>query len=142
MQENYPYKVIQLYCDGASKGNPGPAGAGAIAYYNDKILFEIHKDLGIQTNNYAEYSALLLGIQEILTCILNPKEYDLEIFLDSELVVKQIQGEYKIKNKHLKELHENILKLLEQFHSYTIQHISREKNQKADRLASKGLKNN
>lgn len=140
MQSTNSYKSIQLYCDGASKGNPGPAGAGAVAYLDNKILFEIHKDLGIQTNNYAEYSALIIGIQEILKYIPDTNNYNLDVFLDSELVVKQIRGDYKIKNNILKNLNENVMKLLNHFYSYNIQHIPREKNKKADELASKNLK--
>lgn len=140
MQKINSYKSIQLFCDGASKGNPGPAGAGAVAYLDDKILFEIHQDLGVQTNNYAEYKALLLGIEEIFKYIKDTNNYTLEIFLDSELVVKQIRGEYKIKNNILKNLNENVKSLLKNFNSFNIQHIPREKNQKADQLASKNLK--
>jgi|YNPMSStandDraft_1061717.scaffolds.fasta_scaffold54597_2 ribonuclease HI len=135
-------KTIQLYCDGASKGNPGPAGAGAVAYIDDQPIFEISKGLGINTNNFAEYSALLFGLEEVLKHITNPEFYFLEIFLDSELVVKQLLGEYKIKSSNLKEIHEKVKALLSLFPQHRIVHIPREKNKIADRLASQQIEKN
>ncbi len=132
-------KKIQLFCDGASKGNPGPAGAGAVAYLENQTLFEISKDLGINTNNFAEYSALLYGLEEVLKHITNPEFYLLEIFLDSELVVKQLLGEYKIKSSNLKEIHEKVKALLTLFPKHRIVHIPREQNKVADRLASQTI---
>jgi len=132
-------KTIKLYCDGASKGNPGPAGAGAIAYLDDQILFEISKDLGIQTNNFAEYTALVLSLEELQKIISDPLKYRLEIYLDSELIVKQIKGEYKIKSGNLKELYQRIKELLKFFPDFEIFHIPREQNKIADKLASKNI---
>ncbi|GIX40383.1 MAG: ribonuclease HI [Leptospiraceae bacterium] len=139
MEKDLFKKTIKLYCDGASKGNPGPSGAGAIAYIDNKVLFEISKDLGINTNNFAEYSALYLGLKEILSKIKNPEFYRLEIYLDSELIVKQLKGEYKIKSNNLKELHQKIKEILLQFPDFDIYHIPREQNKIADKLASKKI---
>ncbi len=132
-------KIIQIYCDGASKGNPGPAGAGSIAYLNDQVLYELSEYLGIQTNNFAEYSALLLSLKKLLEIFSDPEEYQLEIYMDSELVVKQLNREYKIKSKNLIEIYYEILNLLKKFKQYTISYIPREKNKIADKLASQNI---
>ncbi len=131
-------KIIQLYCDGASKGNPGPAGIGAIGYLNGTTIIEISEAIGNTTNNFAEYRAVLRGLEEIKNKLSskNLNEFIIEIYLDSELVAKQLQGLYKIQNHHLKEMYLKIKSILKDFFAYKIIHIPREKNQIADNLAS------
>lgn len=124
------YKV---FTDGASLGNPGEAGCGFVVKdESGKIIYEGVKSLGVNTNNVAEYSGLISAVEYIKT--LNPQF--VEFFLDSELVVKQIRGEYKVKNPFLLELWNKAVKLLADI-NYTINHIPREKNSEADFLSKK-----
>lgn len=121
-----------LYCDGASSGNPGESGIGAVLLLKDKT-YEISEHIGTATNNIAEYTALIKGLSKAKTL----KIESLKIFLDSELIVKQIQGSYKVKNENLKALYQEALSHLKSFKAYTINYIPREQNKKADALAKK-----
>lgn len=122
-----------IYSDGAARGNPGPAGAGAVVSDPDgKVLAEVCKYLGETTNNQAEYEAMILAIE---------KARDLgatriTIYADSELVVKQLRGEYKVKNEGLKPLFQRAFGLLRHFGSFSVNYIPREKNRRADQLAN------
>lgn len=122
-----------LYCDGASKGNPGHAGIGAVLIISDKKIM-ISEYIGVATNNIAEYMALIQGLRKA-------KEYgitNVDIFTDSELLTKQIKGVYKVKSPNLINLYEEVISLLKVFKNYTINHIHREQNTVADRLANLG----
>ena len=123
----------QLFTDGASRGNPGHASAGAILKKNNsEVVAEISEYLGEMTNNQAEYIALRLGLQKALELRIHP----LEIFLDSELVVKQIKGLYKVKHPDLIPLFDEIKSLLTQLKNPPVTHVYREKNKEADKLAN------
>lgn len=124
--------IAKIYCDGASRGNPGDAGIGCILEINNNRT-EISEYIGKTTNNVAEYIALIRGLEEALKAGVDA----VEIFTDSELIVRQIEGIYRVKNPNLVPLYEKVTKLLENFSSYTIHHISREENQSADKLAKK-----
>lgn len=121
-----------LYCDGASSGNPGESGIGAVLLLEGKT-YEISEHIGTATNNIAEYTALIKGLSRAKTL----KIESLKIFLDSELIVKQIQGSYKVKSENLKALYQEALSHLKSLKAYTISHIPREQNKKADSLAKK-----
>jgi ribonuclease HI len=125
-----------IHTDGAARGNPGPAGIGVIIQ-NDKgeVLHEISGFLGQATNNVAEYTALITALEKAVS--LNAQE--VQLFTDSELVVKQIKGEYRVKNEGLKPLYQKAKGLIQQLGSFTITHIPREKNKEADRLANRGI---
>lgn len=124
-----------LFTDGASRNNPWKSGAGWIAYdENKKVIFIWKKYLWIKTNNQAEYSALLEWIKESVSK--NPSE--INIFLDSELIVKQLNKEYKVKNKDLKKLFEEVLWLLSG-QNWSAKHVRRELNKDADRLANEAI---
>ena len=126
---------IYLYIDGASRGNPGLGGAGAyLADEKGKEIRRLTKYLGIVTNNVAEYAALLLGLKEVQ----KKKLKDIMIFSDSQLLVRQIQGVYQVKNTILKKKYEEVMKILRNF-NYEIFHISREKNKMADQLANEAI---
>jgi len=122
-----------LYTDGASRGNPGSAGAGAVLKDSDGILLaEISRSLGQATNNEAEYHALILGLKEAHKL----GAARLKIKLDSELVVKQVRGLYRVKNQRLRPLYNRVVALLQDLEAYDILHIRRELNKEADKLAS------
>jgi ribonuclease HI len=129
-------KKVFIYVDGASRGNPGPAGAGVVIRdEKKKTLKEFYKYLGQTTNNVAEYNALIYGLQEAL--ILRADE--VVVSLDSELVSKQINGEYRVKEATIKQLFEDALRLLSGFKKFEIRHIDRSENREADRLANKAV---
>jgi len=127
-----------LYTDGASRGNPGEAGAGAVLVDPDgsergnRSLY-----LGQCTNNVAEYQALIAGLELAREC--GCKE--LHICLDSELIVRQIQGKYKVKNEYLKPLFEKVNCYLKKFEKWDIRHVPRKDNARADELANMGIDN-
>jgi len=127
---------ISLYTDGASRGNPGEAGAGFVIFneHNDEIAAG-SKYLGQCTNNVAEYQALILGLKEAVKI----ENRQISIFLDSQLIVRQIQGKYKVKNVGLKPLFSEVRRLLDQFDSFQISHVLRNLNKRADELANQGI---
>ncbi|MEE8574021.1 MAG: ribonuclease HI family protein [Thermodesulfobacteriota bacterium] len=125
-----------LNVDGASRGNPGPAGAGAIIKDPDgNVVRELRRNLGTVTNNVAEYEALILALEEAASIGCT----DLSVFADSELMVKQINGLYKVKNEGLKGLYAIAKKFIETFDSFEIAHVRREFNGEADRLANEAI---
>ncbi|RMG01253.1 MAG: reverse transcriptase-like protein [Nitrospirae bacterium] len=123
-----------IYSDGASSGNPGPAGIGAVVTVGEK-QYEISRSIGIATNNMAEYQAIISALE-----IAKREGADgVEIYLDSELVVKQLKGEYRVKNEGLKPLYSRATSLLGSFKHVSISHIPREENTKADALAKSAV---
>ena len=119
--------------DGGARGNPGPAGYGVVI--EDELgrpVAELSEFLGRQTNNYAEYSGLLSALNYTLRHGFKA----LKVVSDSELMVKQINGEYKVSSPTLKELHERAITLIDQLDCFEIKHVLREKNREADRLAN------
>ncbi|MCD6389359.1 MAG: ribonuclease HI family protein [Desulfobulbaceae bacterium] len=128
--------LISIYTDGASRGNPGEAGAGFVIFneQNDEIATG-SKFLGQCTNNVAEYQALILGLKEAGKI----GNRQISIFLDSQLIVRQIQGKYKVKNVGLKPLFAKVSRLLDQFDSFQISHVPRNLNKRADELANQGI---
>lgn len=126
---------FQLFTDGGARGNPGPAGIGYILFSNS-ILQDLYAEyIGKSTNNIAEYKALELGLNRCLDLEVT----HVECFLDSELVVKQISGEYKVKNENLKKIFNRILKIKKKIDIFEIKHIPREQNKFADKLANIAL---
>lgn len=125
-----------LYCDGASRGNPGPASVGAILYDPDgETVCEISEQIGETTNNVAEYAAVIMGLKAAL-------ELDVEaisVRLDSQLLVRQLEGRYKVKAAHLKPLHREAATLLADFEDVELVHVPREQNAVADALANAAL---
>lgn len=129
-------RCCALYTDGASRGNPGLAGAGAVIIDGDGTeLATKAQFLGKCTNNVAEYKALILGLRlaEKIDCT------KLDVFLDSELIVRQLTGRYKVKNPSLKTLFSQAQQLLQSFTGFSISHIPRAKNSRADTLANQGI---
>jgi ribonuclease HI len=128
-------KVI-LYSDGGARGNPGPAGAGGLVLsINAEVLAEISEYLGETTNNVAEYTALIMTLGQAIRF----KPDEVEIRADSELMVKQLKGEYKVKNQGLRPLYDQVKELLTPYKKVTIKHIYRSDNKRADELANAAM---
>lgn len=125
-------KSLQIYCDGASKGNPGPSSIGVAVYQEKEEIHSISQRIPDGTNNTAEWAALEAGLEYCLS----QGATRVEAFLDSELVVKQFRGEYKVKSPHLQIAKEKIKALSSRLESFSIHHIPREKNKRADKLAN------
>ncbi len=124
---------VTVYSDGAARGNPGPAGAGVrIEDARGRRVSEAARYLGEATNNVAEYRALILGLE--LARELGASEVELRA--DSELIIRQMTGEYRVRNVRLQELHRQAQALEQAFHSVGYVHIRREHNRAADRLAN------
>ncbi|TMD59818.1 MAG: ribonuclease HI family protein [Chloroflexi bacterium] len=124
-----------LQADGAARGNPGPAGAGAVLYAPDgSVVAELRKPLGTATNNRAEYEALVIGLEEARRRDIE----DLVIRLDSELLVKQMRGEYRIRSEALRPLAQRAIRLIAELGA-RIEHVPRERNAHADRLANEAI---
>lgn len=127
---------VRVYTDGAARGNPGPAGAGArVEDADGEVLGEARRFLGHATNNVAEYSALILGLERAAEL----GARSVEIRSDSELLVKQMQGEWKIKNDALRTLARRAHALAAEFERVSYVHVRREFNKEADRLANQAI---
>ncbi len=129
---------IRIYTDGASSGNPGPSGIGVIIEFDGRTI-EISRSIGKGTNNIAEYRALIAGLEKARK-LSGGSRKDVEIFSDSELLVRQLNGIYKVRDLNLRKLWERVIELLRNFRSYRIIHISREENLRADELAKRAIK--
>ena len=134
MSETAPQWLLMV--DGAARGNPGEAGCGAAIYdENGTVVKELSRYLGRATNNVAEYEGLLMGLEALLQL----GQKDIVVQSDSELMVRQLNGEYRVKDAKLKTLFDRAQHLLRQFRSYRILHVRREMNKLADRLANLGI---
>lgn len=131
------YKKVKLYTDGGAEGNPGPAGIGVVIYNEENnIILKESEFIGIQTNNQAEYCALIWGL--ILAKDLGVEE--VECYSDSELMIKQVQGEYKIKNINIRPLAVIVKKILPKFFKKaSFFNIPRGQNKEADKLVQKAI---
>jgi ribonuclease HI/probable phosphoglycerate mutase len=129
-------KTLTLFTDGACRGNPGQGGAGAVLVSGDgQVISTAKKYLGHCTNNIAEYRALILGLEEAL----KQRPAGLFVYLDSELLVRQIQGVYRVKNPALQPLMAEVKDLLARFGAWQVGHVPRSENARADRLANEAI---
>ena len=131
-----PAGLLQIHIDGGSRGNPGPAGFGV--YVQDASGAEVaslYGFLGVATNNVAEYQGLIHGLRFALA----RGARQVHVFSDSELVVKQIGGKYKVKHPGMIPLHREASDLLRRFEKWSVAHVPREQNRDADRLANRAL---
>jgi len=127
---------VTVNVDGGARGNPGPAAIGVVLRNGDgNVLEEVGETIGEATNNVAEYRALLRGIE----LAAGHGAEELELIGDSELVVRQVEGRYKVKNAGMKELHAEVRQALEGFDSWSIRHVRRAENADADRLVNEAL---
>ena len=129
-------KKLYIYADGGARGNPGPAGIGVVIYDSKKKkLKEFYKYIGEATNNNAEYNALIQGLEEARSM----GAEEVVVNLDSELVVNQLNGEYRVKSPDMKSLFEKAVEALKKFKAFEIRHIDRAENKEADKLANKAM---
>ncbi|HXL40754.1 MAG TPA: ribonuclease HI family protein [Myxococcales bacterium] len=131
-----PAHAVIVYSDGAARGNPGPAGAGAVLVdHAGKVVARLGRFLGKQTNNFAEYQGLLLGLK-------HAKELgyrQVEVRADSQLLIRQLKGEYAVRHAGLKPLHAEALRLLRSFDAYQLEHVPREENALADEMSNRAI---
>lgn len=135
-----------LFCDGASRGNPGPAACAAIIYKDSPdsdALLRLGKVLGTATNNVAEYQGLILGLEGLLDHLAQdgvaPASVSLHIRMDSELIIRQLTGQYKVKHEAMKPLFARAKGMLSKFAAVRPEHVRREFNKEADQLANRHL---
>lgn len=127
---------VRVYSDGAARGNPGLAGAGAVLVEpSGQVVDRIGKFLGTQTNNYAEYMGLLLGLRRARELSVR----EVEVFADSELMLRQLGGRYQVKSASLRPLYEEALSLLNDFERVKLVHVPREMNRAADEMSNRAI---
>ena len=131
-----PHPKLVVHCDGASRGNPGPAGAGSILTTPEgEVVAEIAEGLGRTTNNVAEYTAVIHGLQRAQEL----GARDVLLRSDSQLLINQLTGRYRVKTPHLQPLHRQVRMLAAGFEKIRFEHVRREFNVEADRLANAGV---
>ncbi|TAM61583.1 ribonuclease HI family protein [bacterium] len=129
-------KTAIVHADGGSRGNPGPAAIGAVVADADgAVLEEVSERIGVTTNNVAEYRALIAGLRAAAQLQFET----VFVRMDSELVIKQLRGEYRVKNERLRPLYEEARRLLAGFTSFDLKHVPRAQNREADRLVNRAL---
>ncbi len=131
-----------IHADGGSRGNPGPSGAGAmIRDEHGSSVATVSQFLGTRTNNYAEYEAVILALETLVKLVGEGKvaHTDVAVKMDSELVVKQMKGEYKVKHPVLKEQHARLKKVVSIFKDVSFTHVFRAENSDADALANEAM---
>lgn len=127
---------VVVHVDGGARGNPGPAAiAAVVSEPGGEVLDEVHERIGQTTNNVAEYRAVLLGLERARAL----GATEVEIVNDSQLVERQILGQYKVKQEHLRPLHAEVRSALRGFDDWTIRSVRRELNAEADRLVNQAL---
>jgi ribonuclease HI len=126
---------LTIYTDGASRNNPGEAGAGAVIKQEGKLVAALARYLGTTTNNVAEYTAAIIALEHAV--LLGASR--VRLFADSELLVRQINGRYKVKNEGLKKLYHTVKELIAKIGCVEVQYIPREQNREADALANKAI---
>ena len=131
-----PHRKLRVASDGAARGNPGPAGAGAVVFdENGHVLERLGKFLGRQTNNVAEYQGLLLGLRRAQQL----GAAELEVVADSELIIRQLSGAYQVRAPALRELHSEALSLLKAFRKVKLVHVPRAQNAEADEMSNRAI---
>ncbi|MDP3996962.1 MAG: ribonuclease HI family protein [Candidatus Andersenbacteria bacterium] len=128
-------KKATLFTDGGARGNPGPAGIGLVLRVEGEQALEYGEYIGETTNNQAEYKALIKGLAMALEAGVS----EIKCFLDSQLVVEQLKGNYRVKNNGLKQLFVEAKELADKFETTSFTHVTRDKNKIADRLVNEAL---
>lgn len=128
--------MLNVYCDGGARGNPGPAAYGFVIKDEDKVIKKGNRYIGVATNNVAEYTAIIEALSWLKE---NKKGKDLHFFLDSQLAASQLNGLYKVKNAKIRELVVKIRELENEFTQIVYEHIPRAQNKEADNLVNQAL---
>src|ERR1700679_3249944 len=127
---------LEIFTDGGCSGNPGPAAVGEVIKKGDKTIKTLNRAIGQGTNNIAEYTALIVGLQEALIL----KADEVSVKTDSELMAKQVVGAYAVKHENIKPLFDQVKHLITGFKTFQITHVPREQNAEADALVRQVLK--
>lgn len=127
-------KTVEVWTDGASRGNPGPASFGTICEVDGKLTFQDSFEIGIKTNNAAEYAGLIYALSKLIKMGLENEQVIVKS--DSQLMVRHISGEYKLKTKELLEYYLTAQNLISRFSNIKVIHVGREQNRSADRMAN------
>lgn len=136
MSKTQQHDTLQIFTDGGSRGNPGPSGIGAVLFdKNGEKVGEISKYIGIATNNVAEYLAVIYGLEEAIFL----KAKNVIITVDSQLVAKQLNGEYKVREENMKKFFDLTVNLFRMFDKVEVNEVSRDKNKDADALVNKAI---
>lgn len=131
---------ITVFTDGGSRNNPGEAGIGVVAYEGHSKLFELSEYIGVQTNNFAEYTGIIRALEELI--VRKRNDMPIDVRMDSKLVVEQVLGNWKVKEPTLRPLIHRVHELLAQFtQEVTFTHIFRDQNKEADALANEAMDN-
>ncbi len=125
----------QVFCDGASRSNPGDASIGVSISFDGKEIHTISREIGIATNNEAEYQALIDGLNYCIENSIN----EVDVFLDSKLVIEQVNKNYKVKAHNLKKFNSEVENMIKDFKYIKFNHVYREDNKRADQLANLAL---
>lgn len=131
-----------IHSDGGARGNPGPAGAGAVIHDEQgNVVAEISDYLGHQTNNFAEYEAIIRALTKLVELVPGAERMhtDVRVQMDSELIVKQVKGEYKVRHPVLQEKRAQLAQLEKGFRSVSFEHVFRVQNKEADALANRAM---
>jgi len=129
-------RALRVFSDGAARGNPGPAGAGAVlALPSGEVVERLGLFLGRQTNNYAEYMGAILGLRRAHT--LGAEE--VELVADSQLLIRQLGGQYRVKSPTLRPLYQELQQLLARFRRHQLSHVPREENLEADAMSNRAI---
>lgn len=130
---------LTIHADGGARGNPGPAGIGAvITDEKGKVVKEVSEYIGAATNNQAEYQALIRGLEAAKKL----GAIEVSVMMDSELIIKQLKQEYRVRDKDLASLFVKAWNLLHGFRKYTVRHVRRDKNKRADELVNQAIDDN
>jgi len=139
----YNPQDLEIFSDGGSRGNPGPGASAFIVFNKKDLIYQKSKYLGTTTNNISEYFAVLMAVYWVSKNVKFFNKSKIRYFLDSELVVKQLKGEYKIKDQKLKKIFEKIVKIInEEKIAFDFIHIKRNGNKEADLLVNKAIDEN
>jgi len=132
--------TVRIFTDGAARGNPGLAAAGAVIFHNDEVKAEIRDFLGIQTNNYAEYEAVIRALAKVYELGLHTEP--VAVYMDSKLVAEQLSGNWKIKTPSIKDQYDRVQRILAKgFSNVSFNYVPRAENTYADRLANEAIDN-
>ena len=129
-------EAIEVFIDGGARGNPGPAGGGFAVYRGGKMILKGSEYFGEKTNNQAEYLALRLALREVYDQFADAK---IHCFMDSQLAVEQMKGNYKVKSENIRPLYTEVSRIADQFKHFQIEHVRREQNKMADQLANEAM---